>query len=72
MHLSTSPSASLVDKVALVTGAATGIGHASALAFAAAGARVVAADVDTAGGAATVRLITEAGGHGRFVQADVT
>ncbi len=43
-------------RVALVTGAAAGIGRASALAFAAAGAAVAIADVDEAGGAETVEL----------------
>jgi NAD(P)-dependent dehydrogenase (short-subunit alcohol dehydrogenase family) len=58
-------------RVALVTGAAAGIGRASALAFAAAGAAVVVADVDHAGGDETVRLAREAGGDARFVPADV-
>jgi NAD(P)-dependent dehydrogenase (short-subunit alcohol dehydrogenase family) len=44
----------LNGKVALITGAAGGIGRASALRFAAEGARVVAADYDEAGGRATV------------------
>jgi NAD(P)-dependent dehydrogenase (short-subunit alcohol dehydrogenase family) len=61
----------LDGKVALVTGAGSGIGRAAALAFAEAGARVVAADVDEAGGAATAAQITEAGGDGVFVRADV-
>lgn len=59
-------------KVALITGAASGIGRASALAFARAGARVVVADLDAAGGAETVRLIEEAEGEAAFVRCDVT
>jgi NAD(P)-dependent dehydrogenase (short-subunit alcohol dehydrogenase family) len=58
-------------RVALVTGAAAGIGRASALAFAAAGAAVVVADVDDAGGAETVELARAAGGDARFVTTDV-
>jgi NAD(P)-dependent dehydrogenase (short-subunit alcohol dehydrogenase family) len=62
----------LEGKVAIVTGAASGIGRSAALAFAAAGARVVAADVDVAGGAATVGAIVEAGGAATFVRTDVS
>jgi NAD(P)-dependent dehydrogenase (short-subunit alcohol dehydrogenase family) len=62
----------LEGRVALVTGAAAGIGRASALAFARAGARVLAADVDEAGGAETTRLIAAAGGEAAFRRADVT
>ena len=52
----------LQDRVAIVTGAAQGIGKAYALGLAQAGAKVVVADVlDTAD---TVSAITEAGGHG--------
>lgn len=60
------------DKVVLVTGAASGIGRATALRFAAEGAAVVVSDVDTDGGQETVRLITEAGGDAFFHAADVS
>lgn len=59
-------------KVAIVTGAAAGIGRATVLAFVKAGARVVAADVNEAGGEETARLAAAAGGEVRFVRADVT
>ncbi len=59
-------------KVALVTGAASGIGRASALAFAALGAAVVVSDVAAEGGEATVALIREAGGDATFIRADVS
>ena len=52
----------LKDKVAVVTGAASGIGRAGALEFARAGARVVVADVNGEGAQATVKRITDAGG----------
>jgi NAD(P)-dependent dehydrogenase (short-subunit alcohol dehydrogenase family) len=58
-------------RVALVTGAATGIGRAAALAFAQAGANVVVADIAAEAGAQTAFDITEAGGQARFLQVDV-
>ncbi len=59
-------------KVALVTGAGSGIGRASAQAFANEGASVVVADVVIEGGEETVGLIKSAGGEAAFVQADVS
>jgi len=59
-------------KVALVTGAATGIGRATALAFARAGAAVVVADIAEVTGEKTVADIRAAGGEARFVAVDVS
>lgn len=59
-------------QVALVTGAANGIGRATAQAFAEQGLKVVVADLDTAGGEGTVALIREAGGEALFVPCNVT
>ena len=60
----------LAGRVAVVTGGASGIGRAGALALAREGARVVVGDVDRDAGAETVRAITAAGGAGTFVAAD--
>ncbi|QBD77172.1 SDR family oxidoreductase [Ktedonosporobacter rubrisoli] len=60
------------DKVALVTGAGTGIGRASAQALAQVGARVIVADVAAEGGEETLRLIKDADGEATFVQTDVS
>ena len=59
-------------KVALVTGAASGIGRATAITFAGAGASVVVSDVDSEGGEETVGSIKEAGGEATFIYADVS
>jgi NAD(P)-dependent dehydrogenase (short-subunit alcohol dehydrogenase family) len=58
-------------KVALVTGAASGIGRASARLFAEAGAQVVVADIDRPGADETAALITAAGGEALAVAVDV-
>lgn len=59
-------------KVALVTGAASGIGRATALGFAGSGARVVVSDVNAKGGAETVALIEASGGAAIFQSCDVS
>ena len=62
----------LAEKVAIVTGASSGIGRASAILFASEGARVVVADVDELGGESTVSIITQKGGHAAFIRTDVS
>jgi NAD(P)-dependent dehydrogenase (short-subunit alcohol dehydrogenase family) len=62
----------LADKVALITGAGSGMGRVAALRFAHEGARVVAAEVDPAAGRETEVLARAEGLDVRFVQADVT
>ena len=59
-------------RVAVVTGAASGIGRASAVHFAREGARVVIGDIDERAGEETAKLIRAAGGEARFSLVDVT
>ncbi|MDQ3752488.1 MAG: 3-oxoacyl-ACP reductase FabG [Actinomycetota bacterium] len=63
---------SLSDKTAIVTGASSGLGRASAVALAAEGANVVVAGLEPEGLAATVAVIKEAGGRGIAVEADIS
>jgi NAD(P)-dependent dehydrogenase (short-subunit alcohol dehydrogenase family) len=63
---------SLDGKVAFVTGAASGIGRATALAFAREGANVVVADIDHHGNQDTARMIEDLGGQVLAVSCDVT
>ena len=62
----------LSGQCAVVTGGASGIGRATALALARRGARVAIGDLDREGGEATCALVAEAGGEARFVPLDVT
>jgi NAD(P)-dependent dehydrogenase (short-subunit alcohol dehydrogenase family) len=59
-------------KVVLVTGAGSGIGRASAIAFAREGAKVVVSDLDEAGGKGTVDLLTQSSHEALFLRTDVT
>jgi NAD(P)-dependent dehydrogenase (short-subunit alcohol dehydrogenase family) len=67
----TAPDERFAGKVAIVTGAAGGIGRASAIAFAARGAHVMIADVNAEGGRETVALVTDRSGSAQFVRTDV-
>jgi len=62
----------LQDKVAIITGAGSGIGKATALVFADEGAKVVVVDCDAAGGERTVAEIERQGHVALFVRADIS
>lgn len=61
----------LADKVALITGAGSGIGRETALLFAREGAKVVAVDINDTAGKETVQMVVEDGGTAVYVHADV-
>jgi NAD(P)-dependent dehydrogenase (short-subunit alcohol dehydrogenase family) len=62
----------LDGKIAIITGAASGIGKATAILFAQEGAKVVASDINRSGGEATVTAIKTNGGEALFFAADVS
>ncbi len=62
----------LQNKVAVITGGSSGIGRATALLFAAEGAKVVITDVNDAGGQETLDLIKAAGNEALYFHADVS
>jgi meso-butanediol dehydrogenase/(S,S)-butanediol dehydrogenase/diacetyl reductase len=61
----------LADKIALVSGSASGIGEASARTFAREGAAVVVADINAEGGRRVVKEIQDAGGKAAFVETNI-
>ncbi len=62
----------LENKVALITGASSGIGRETSVLFASEGAKVVVVDINDAGGEETIKIISDAGGEATYVHADVT
>src|SRR6516165_5663056 len=62
----------LTDQVAVITGAASGIGQAIALLFAKQGAHVVVLDIDRGAAVATVKSIQQNGGRAIFLSCDVS
>jgi NAD(P)-dependent dehydrogenase (short-subunit alcohol dehydrogenase family) len=70
--MTTNENENYTGKVAFVTGAANGIGRATALVFARKGANVVVADVSEQSNQETARTIKELGGRALAVKCDVT
>lgn len=60
------------NKTAVITGAGSGIGRSSALAFAQEGAKVLVSDINVQGGEETVQMIKESKGKAHFFQCDVS
>ncbi|MSO54290.1 MAG: SDR family NAD(P)-dependent oxidoreductase [Rhodospirillales bacterium] len=61
----------LKGKVAIITGAGSGIGRTAAQIFAAEGAKIAVAEIDPASGAETVALVEKAGGTAQLFKTDV-
>lgn len=70
--MSTQANRTYTGKVAFVTGAGSGIGRATALAFAREGANTVVTDVSEQGNQQTARMIEELGGRALALRCDVT
>jgi len=62
----------LSGKAAIITGAASGIGRATAILFAKEGAKVAVADINDGGGRETIKLIQKGKGEAFFVRTDVS
>jgi 3-oxoacyl-[acyl-carrier protein] reductase len=62
----------LADRVAIITGAASGFGKATAILFAKEGAKIVVADLNDAGGEETVAAVKSSGGEAIFIHTDVS
>ena len=62
----------LAGRAAVITGASTGIGRASALRFADEGARLVLADIDERSGRSTLEKVLQLGAQATFVQSDIS
>ncbi len=62
----------LKDKVALITGAASGIGESTAMLFAKEGAKIILTDVDEENGTKVLEKIKQQGGEGIFIKADTS
>jgi len=62
----------LKDKVALITGASSGIGRETSLLFSKEGAKIVVVDVNDAGGEETVQMVKDGGGEAIYFHADIS